>query len=81
MQNLKRIAIYYYNDLCKKTLIYNDQPTIEPQNIEWDQNCVSIKEYSAYNSMVDKLCQLQTSTEYPKHAKNRLLAPVSCNLV
>ncbi|XP_060858391.1 uncharacterized protein LOC132935788 [Metopolophium dirhodum] len=56
-------------------------PVIEPQNIEWDENCMTMKEYSAYNSMVDKLCQVQTNTKYPKNVKNRVFAPVSCNLV
>ncbi|XP_022174558.1 uncharacterized protein LOC111036733 [Myzus persicae] len=50
-------------------------PMIESQNTEWGESCMSMKEYSAYNSMVDKLCKLQTSADYPKHVKNRLLAP------
>ncbi|XP_029341391.1 uncharacterized protein LOC100569001 [Acyrthosiphon pisum] len=56
-------------------------PVIEPQNIEWDESCMKMKEYSAYNSMVDKLCRVQTNTQYPKNVKNRVFAPVSCNLV
>ncbi|KAL4100963.1 hypothetical protein QTP88_020986 [Uroleucon formosanum] len=54
-------------------------PVIELQNIEWDESCMSMKEYSTYNSMVDKLCQVQTKTKYPKHVKNRIFAPSYCS--
>eukprot|EP00102_Acyrthosiphon_pisum_P019300 XP_016656510.1 PREDICTED: uncharacterized protein LOC100569001 isoform X2 [Acyrthosiphon pisum] len=53
-------------------------PVIEPQNIEWDESCMKMKEYSAYNSMVDKLCRVQTNTQYPKNVKNRVFAPSYC---
>jgi len=73
--------MYYYNDLRTISSTNNVQPMIEPQNTEWGEDCMSMKENSAYNSMVDKLCELQTSSKYPKRVKNRLLAPVSCSLL
>lgn len=54
----------------------HDQPVIKPKIIESDESYMSTGEYSSNNSIVHKSCQLQTSTEFPKHV-NWILSPVS----
>ncbi|XP_060848212.1 uncharacterized protein LOC132927649 [Rhopalosiphum padi] len=61
--------------VAKKTIL---PPVIKPQNIKWDESCTPMKEYTTYNSIIHKLCQLKTSNmTFPRHVVNRILSPVS----
>lgn len=53
----------------------HDQPVIKPKITELDESYMLTEEYSSNSSIVHKPCQLQTSTEFPKHV-NWILSPV-----